>query len=210
MSTTIAARASRQSAVLATIAGLHVGAIVLMAAGLRLQGRLDPAVDGPIFAMPPDPVPMTASPPDPLAGAVEFEAMQVERPQLNFAVDEEAGATAGFPLERTGEAAGGAAMVATAYHGPSLQTGDGRLVALINSCYPAAPRRLGQAGRGVARIEVDAIGHATGWSIGQSTGFPLLDAAMGCVARRLKFEPGRLDGRAVAATVQMPIVFRLN
>lgn len=210
MSTTFAARASRQSAVLATIAGLHVGAIMLVATGLRFTSDLDANDYRPIFALPPDPVPTTESRPD-LVAADEYVSGPVEAPDVNFGVENELQqVTAGLPAIGAGDAGAGPAVTVPVYQGPALRTGNSRLAALINSCYPAASRRLGQEGRGVARILVEAAGRTSNWSVEQGTGFPVLDAAMGCVAQRLQFEPARSDGRAIAATVSMPIVFRLH
>ena len=62
----------------------------------------------------------------------------------------------------------------------------------------------------VARIVIDATGQVTAWTVERSSGFPRLDAALECVIRRLEFVPGRRDGRAVEATVMLPIVFRLD
>jgi TonB family protein len=93
-----------------------------------------------------------------------------------------------------------------------LQVGmrDNRLAALVDDCYPAAARRMEEEGRAIARIVVGADRRAASWTPILGSGFPRLDAALGCVIRRLQFVPGRRDGRAVAAEVQLPIVFRLR
>ena len=59
-------------------------------------------------------------------------------------------------------------------------------------------------------IVIDTEGRASSWAQAQGTGSSRLDAALECVVRRLQFHPGRRDGRAVVAEVQLPIVFRLN
>ena len=81
---------------------------------------------------------------------------------------------------------------------------------LIDSCYPVASRRLSEEGRVVASVVIGADGRPATWSVDEGSGFPRLDAAMDCVLRRLEFVAGRRDGRAVDATVRVPIVFRLN
>ena len=94
--------------------------------------------------------------------------------------------------------------------GPSLVLRDMRLAALVDACYPAASRRLSEEGRVVVRVDVDATGRASAWIVAGSSGFARLDAAVACVIRRLEFNPGRRDGAAVAASVTLPIVFRLR
>jgi protein TonB len=93
---------------------------------------------------------------------------------------------------------------------PELRTGDRRVQSLIDSCYPAAARRLSEEGRVVARVVIGADGRAVSWAVDQGSGFPRLDAAMDCVLRRLEFVAGRRDGRAVEAMARLPIVFRLH
>jgi protein TonB len=93
---------------------------------------------------------------------------------------------------------------------PTLQMRDSRLAALVDACYPSAARRMGEEGRAVALIVVDADGRVSSWTRMQGSGFSRLDAALDCVIRRLQFQPGRRDGRDVVAEVQLPIVFRLH
>ena len=81
---------------------------------------------------------------------------------------------------------------------------------MINACYPAGARRAGEEGRVTVRVVIGAGGPASTWNVEHGSGFPRLDAAVGCVIRRLEFLPGRRDGRAVDATVMLPIVFRLD
>jgi hypothetical protein len=82
--------------------------------------------------------------------------------------------------------------------------------ALTKSRHTATPRHLGHEGGDVMLIQDDVVGRASRCSVEQGTGFPMLDLAMGCVARRLKFAPGHLDGRAIAATVPKSIASRLD
>jgi TonB family protein len=53
-------------------------------------------------------------------------------------------------------------------------------------------------------------GRSSARTVAGSSGFARLDAAVTCVIRRLEFNPGRRDGAAVAASVTLPIVFRLH
>jgi protein TonB len=109
-----------------------------------------------------------------------------------------------------GQAGDGFAMPEPIEIPPALRMRDSRLTALIDACYPATARRLGQEGRVVVRLAIDAGGRASSRAIEQSSGCPGLDAAAECVVRRLDFVPGRRDGRAVLAVVLLPIAFRLD
>jgi protein TonB len=44
----------------------------------------------------------------------------------------------------------------------------------------------------------------------QSSGFPLLDEAAIAAVRRWTFEPARIDGRAVASQVVVPVRFSMS
>ena len=74
--------------------------------------------------------------------------------------------------------------------GPSLRTRDSRLAALIDACYPSASRRLGEEGRVVIRVRVDAGGRPAAWNIVERSGFARLDAAADCVVRTAGVQSG--------------------
>jgi len=121
--------------------------------------------------------------------------------------------------ERSLQVEGNAATVPASGSGPAVAVADvrapslrrdRRLAALVEACYPAASRRLSEEGRVTVRIDVDATGRAHAWNVAGGSGFARLDAAVACVIRRLEFNPGRRDGAAVAASVTLPIVFRLH
>ena len=201
---------ARQTAVVATIAALHVGLFILASVGTRFRADLLPAWAGPIQPLPATRVPSTESRPDPV-GAADYDPETVEAPILEFtATDDRPSTGAGAADAGTSDADRGRSLTAAEFRGPEIATRDARLQALIDACYPSAARRLGQEGRGVARVVVGADGRASGWRVEQTTGFAQLDPGMGCVARRVQFEPARRDGRAVEATVLMPVAFRLD
>jgi protein TonB len=208
MSTVLPVPATRQAGVLTAIAALHVGAFVLVSTGVTIgTGRVDP---GPLLirSLPPVPKPRNEVRPEP-AGAPEYVSDPVPEPKLFIEIIDEDPKAA--PREgASGDGGTVSAAPVPAFQGPAIRTRDARLQALIESCYPASARRLAQEGRGAVAVLVDASGRAATWSVDQSTGFPALDSAMGCIARRLQFEPGRLDGRAVEATARMPIHFKLR
>jgi protein TonB len=204
------APAARRTAVLAAIAVLHVGAFIAASAGLRPPQFLDWLREGAITALPPSLPRIPETRPDPV-GAPEVDPGAVTMPDLSIPVSVDP-PPAGAARQDSGQdgAATGAAVPLSDDRDPGIRTRDARLQALIDRCYPAAARRMGQEGRGVARVDVDAAGRAGGWRVERSTGFPLLDPGMGCVARQLQYEPARRGGRAVEATVLMPIVFQLR
>lgn len=208
MTAAILARAPRQSAIVTTVATLHVGAFLAIASGMGL-----PAVEVPgeqtIYVLPKPPEPVREPTPD-FPPAQDFTPELVAWPILDplTARDEVPTQAAGVQAGTTAEPGGSGPAVD--FVAPSLRMHGDRLAALVGSCYPPAARRLDEEGRAFVRIAVSADGRAASWSLAGGTGFTRLDSAVECVVRRLQFQPGRREGRAVAAEVQLPIVFRLN
>ena len=210
MSTSRLAGASRQAAILATIGGLHIGAFMLAVAGLgpRLDW-LQPAPPPFIYVQP---KPLLSPPLAPLQpGPLDYTLPRQPLPQVpipDFKPERS------LPVGRIAAAdpapGSGPAVAIPDVRAPSLVLRDRRLAALVDACYPAASRRLSEEGRVVVRVDVDATGRASAWNIAGGSGFARLDAAVACVIRRLEFNPGRRDGAAVAASVTLPIVFRLH
>lgn len=210
MSTSYLAHAPRQAAVLAAIAGLHAAVLVLIVAGLgpRLLIQKPPGQIS-VFLPPPPPAPLELAPRMP--GPVDHSLPPLPMPPVEWPTFDE-------PLETVGPAAD--PLQGTAGHGPDLpaaelraprlKSKDARLAALVESCYPAISRRLGEEGRVMVRVEIDAAGRVSAWNYVERSGFQRLDGAVDCVVRRLEFDPGRRDGEAVSASVHLPIVFRLH
>lgn len=211
MSTTLAARATRQTLILAAIGGLHVGAIFLISSGLGDNLRL-PALPGPmitVFVPPPLPTPPNEPGPIPDPGYGVPEAPMPDDLKIPL-VEERQDSTPGIEVKSGSMAGAGPAVPPTDYRAPTLRTRDRRLAALIDACYPATSRRLGEEGRVVARLTIDATGRPIAWSVEETSGFVHLDSVVDCVIRRLEFIPGRRNGRGVEAIVLLPIVFRLD
>jgi protein TonB len=76
--------------------------------------------------------------------------------------------------------------------------------------YPAISRRLGEEGKVVLRVHVDAAGLATEVVIKTPSGFPRLDNAARDVVRQWRFVPARRGNEPVDAWVLVPIIFKLE
>lgn len=76
--------------------------------------------------------------------------------------------------------------------------------------YPALSRRMGEQGKVLLRVRVDAAGRASEVLVHSGSGAERLDQAALAAVRRWKFVPARLGDVPVAATVLVPIVFSLK
>jgi protein TonB len=76
--------------------------------------------------------------------------------------------------------------------------------------YPGLSRKIGEQGRVVLRVRVDAQGLPVDVQLHASSGSERLDASALQTVRRWKFVPARLGNEAVAATVLVPIAFSLK
>lgn len=76
--------------------------------------------------------------------------------------------------------------------------------------YPELARRRGQEGIARVRCQVDSTGKVTAVSLAQSSGHKLLDDAALKTAAKWRFRPGMSQGAPVAASVIVPVEFRLK
>jgi protein TonB len=76
--------------------------------------------------------------------------------------------------------------------------------------YPWAARRLGQQGQVLLRLQVLPDGSTSALAVVRSSGVASLDRAARSAVSRWRFTPASSGGRAVAATVEVPVVFRLD
>ena len=76
--------------------------------------------------------------------------------------------------------------------------------------YPSAARRLGQQGQVLLRLQVLPDGSTSSLAVVRSSGVASLDRAARSAVSRWRFTPASSGGRAVAATVEVPVVFRLD
>jgi protein TonB len=76
--------------------------------------------------------------------------------------------------------------------------------------YPPLARRMGEQGRVVLRVYVEASGQPSSVEVRTSSGFERLDQAALEAVRRWRFVPARQGERAVPAHVLVPISFNLK
>jgi protein TonB len=76
--------------------------------------------------------------------------------------------------------------------------------------YPASARRIGEQGRVVLRVLVNAEGQPEHVELRTSSGSSRLDGSALETVRRWKFVPARQGERPIAAWVLVPILFRLE
>ncbi|HMM46037.1 MAG TPA: energy transducer TonB [Candidatus Macondimonas sp.] len=76
--------------------------------------------------------------------------------------------------------------------------------------YPPLALRRGWQGTVRLRVTLDPEGHPTQVSLAASSGYPMLDDAALAAVSRWQFRPATRLGKPVAATVEVPIVFRIN
>lgn len=76
--------------------------------------------------------------------------------------------------------------------------------------YPSMSRRLGEEGKVMLEVQVQADGLPSKVSISKSSGYPRLDEAALDAVRRWKFVPAKRAGVPIAATVIIPMPFILE
>ncbi len=76
--------------------------------------------------------------------------------------------------------------------------------------YPALSKQLGEQGRVVLNVFVDANGAASGVSVSQSSAYPQLDRAAVNTVRLWRFVPGKRNGVPEGMSHQVPVTFRLE
>lgn len=76
--------------------------------------------------------------------------------------------------------------------------------------YPAASRRLGEAGRVLVRTYIDEAGLPRSVQVEQSSGHARLDAAAMAAVRLARFKPYTENGRPVAGWALIPLLFDLE
>lgn len=210
MSSSLAANASRQTAVLAAILGIHIGAFILAGLGLGPQRWMQPPPAAITLLQEPIEPAMPVRPDAFRAGGYELPVQpepDLDIPRIQDPMPDASGGRESATVRMDG----GPATAATLDRSAAPRMRGGSVAALVGACYPSASRRLGEEGRVVVRVVIGASGRPARWAVDQSSGFPRLDAAANnCVIRRLEFVAGQRDGRALEAVVLLPVVFRLD
>jgi protein TonB len=93
---------------------------------------------------------------------------------------------------------------------PRVADRDPRPVAQAQPEYPAAAFRAGEEGTVMVRADIDVNGNPTNVEVAKRSGSRDLDRAARDAVRKWRFEPAMKNGKAVAATVQVPVEFRLE
>jgi protein TonB len=76
--------------------------------------------------------------------------------------------------------------------------------------YPAASKRMGEAGQVLLRVLVNDKGRSESVQIQKSSGFPRLDEAARQAVQRARFKPYTEDGKPVPVYAIVPIGFQLD
>lgn len=76
--------------------------------------------------------------------------------------------------------------------------------------YPPLSRRLGEEGKVLLRVRVNADGRAVAVDLEKSSNFVRLDEAARQAVSRWRFVPARRGDEAIEASVIVPLVFRLE
>ncbi len=84
------------------------------------------------------------------------------------------------------------------------------VLAQMTPAYPPAALRAREQGTVLVRAEVDASGNPTSATVARRSSSRELDRAALDAVRGWKFEPAIRDGKAVAATVEVPVEFALE
>ncbi|PTD98157.1 energy transducer TonB [Pseudothauera lacus] len=154
----------------------------------------------------PAPSPARDSPPASVVPAAPAELAQAvdTPPTVDSAVGE------GTPSSAAATMAGGSA---DADAGGAVDQPASFTAAYLNNPpppYPPMSRRLGEEGRVIVRVALDALGKVVEIGLERSSGHRRLDRAAVDAVRAWRFEPARSGGRAVAASVLVPVDFRLE
>ncbi len=214
------------------VLGLHAGAIAwaLHAPGLTASARLTAPAPMALVAvmLAPPARPVAAAPlpapsrpqPQPSTAAAPAKAQPTARPiprQTPSAAPLAPGdspALAAEPAPPASAAPVQAAAPAVAQHAAPAAVAPARFDAdYLNNPAPAYPlmsRNRGESGKVLLLVQVTAHGTAAQVEIKQGCGFPRLDQAALNAVRNWRFVPARRGDEAVAASVVVPVTFRLD
>jgi protein TonB len=229
MSTIASARIPKRLAVVGAVVGLHVVGLWAMQSGLiaRVVEIVVPVqvmaemIEAPQPEIPPAPPP-PAPKPQPVVNKPRPVPKPVPRPvpvpvaePLPQAV-EPATITAPPPEPQVAQAPAAPTPVQTEAVAPpappkiELPSSDADYLNNPRPAYPALSRRLGEQGKVVVRVFIDANGTATRAEIRTSSGFERLDQTALQTVQRWRYVPGKRNGVAEAMWFNVPINFVLE
>lgn len=208
------------------VLGLHAGAIgwALHASDGTNSTRLTAPVPAPMTAVmlaaparPAAAVPLPAPSRPPSTAAAPASAQSTASPMLRqtpsaAALTPNSVATAAEPASLASAAPVQTAAPAVAQHAAPAPAARFDADYLNNPApaYPLLSRRQGESGKVLLLVQVTAHGTAAQVEIRQGCGFPRLDQAALNAVRNWRFVPARRGDEAVAASVLVPITFRLD
>jgi protein TonB len=159
-----------------------------------------------LATLPPSPAPMVQQPSRAnsvdasTAPGVSVQAPQTPSPVTVSPADDQATPSAGI-VDRSPEHSSRVASVQSqpvqVLHGPK-------------PAYPGLSRRLAEEGTVWLRIDVMANGQVALIEVIQSSGHRRLDQAALTQLKSWRFSPAMLDGHATAASLEVPVAFKLN
>lgn len=213
------------------VLGLHAGAIgwALHAPGVTAGARLTTPAPVPmalvaVMLAPPArlvaavPLPAPARP-QPSTAAAPAKAQPTASPMphqtpVAAALTSGSAVTAIVAAAEPAPSASAAPAPAVAQHAGPVPVAAARFDAdYLNNPEPAYPlmsRNRGESGKVLLLVQVTAHGTAAQVEIRQGCGFPRLDQAALNAVRNWRFVPARRGDEAVAASVVVPITFRLD
>ncbi len=228
MSSTSSTRISKRLAVVGTVIGLHVVGLWAMQSGLiaRVVEIVVPVqvmaemIEAPQPEIPPAPPP-PAPKPQPVVNKPRPMPKPVPRPvpvaePLPQAVEPATiSAPPPEPPVAQAPAAAPTAVQTEAIAQPAppkieLPSSDADYLNNPRPAYPALSRRLGEQGKVVVRVFIDANGTATRAEIRTSSGYERLDQTALQTVQRWRYVPGKRNGVAEAMWFNVPINFVLE
>lgn len=204
------------------VLGLHAGAVAwaLHAPGVTAGARLTAPMAlvavmlappaRPVAAVPPAaaprPQPSTAAAPASAQPAASPLPRQAPVAAVATSVTAVTAAAAAEPAPSASAAPAAAQHVAPA----TAARFDADYLNNPEPAYPLMSRNRGESGKVLLLVQVTAHGTAAQVEIRQGCGFPRLDQAALNAVRNWRFVPARRGDEAVAASVVVPVTFRLD
>ena len=166
----------------------------------------------PVVTPEPAPEPVKAAPPQPVPQPVPqtVHAPAPTKPPVRRAARKIQPALTAAPQPQPVERHAPAPRAVQAVPAVSAARFDAAYLNNPPPVYPVLSRRKREQGKVLLRVQVSAQGAAERVAIQTSSGHVRLDSAALEAVKRWRFVPARRGGEAVAASVVVPIVFRLD